>query len=575
MFDSRLRYTEQCFGETHNARYTTHAPIRINSDTQFTSANGVVSGSGTESDPYIIEGWEINGNGGASCIWIENTNAYFIVRNCCVYGATNSGSPPYGAGIALNNVTNGTLENNKCNNSRYGIYVYGGSSNNNVTNNNASGNSYYGIYLKYSRSNISSNNASGNSHYGVYLYYSNNNLVSHNTAMGNGEYGLYFYYSNNNHLVNNTASSNSQYGIYLLSSNNNNITKNIALTNERGICLWESDYNNLTGNNVSGNRDGVYLISSNVNIVCYNWFSNNINYGAYITNASSKNTIAYNNFIGNNGGGPDCQAYDNVGSNSWNLTSPKEGNYWDNWDGQDWGTASAYPLDGGKGASDWYPLYSPVPQNPPPIASFAANTTNGTAPLAVSFTSTSTDPDGYIASYLWDFGEGNTSTQENPNYTFTLPGNYTVKLTVRDNDGLNASANLTIRVLALPITSFTTNITSGIAPLAIQFTSTSSDPDGTIVSYHWDFGDGNTSTVPSPNHTFIQPGNYTVKLTVVDNDGLSANSAILITVSGSSSIQQDTASPQEEGSSPFPWLMGVLAVIAVCWMVALRRKRRV
>ncbi|MEM4161346.1 MAG: hypothetical protein QW531_05125, partial [Thermoplasmata archaeon] len=76
------------------------------------------------------------------------------------------------------------------------------------------------------------------------------------------------------------------------------------------------------------------------------------------------NLIYRNNFIANNGAGKgpigNCQAYDSGGSNFWYASTTQEGNYWSNWDGQGWGTPDAYPIDGGAGASDWYPLNLPV-----------------------------------------------------------------------------------------------------------------------------------------------------------------------------------------------------------------------
>ncbi|MEM3445732.1 MAG: hypothetical protein QW115_07170, partial [Thermoplasmata archaeon] len=62
-----------------------HAPIHINGNGEFTSTNGVTGGSGTENDPYIIEGWDIDANGGSYGIWIENTSVYFVIKNCTVY----------------------------------------------------------------------------------------------------------------------------------------------------------------------------------------------------------------------------------------------------------------------------------------------------------------------------------------------------------------------------------------------------------------------------------------------------------------------------------------------------------
>jgi PKD repeat protein len=77
--------------------------------------------------------------------------------------------------------------------------------------------------------------------------------------------------------------------------------------------------------------------------------------------------------------------------------------------------------------------------------------------------------------------------------------------------------------------------TSGSAPLTVSFTSTASDPDGTIVSYAWDFGNGQTSTQPSPTHVY-QTGTYTARVTVTDNDGATATASVVITVTNSPPI---------------------------------------
>jgi len=91
----------------------------------------------------------------------------------------------------------------------------------------------------------------------------------------------------------------------------------------------------------------------------------------------------------------------------------------------------------------------------PPVASFNASTTQGEAPLNVQFTDTSTDPDGTVVAWEWDFGDGNDSTDQNPQHTFTTPGVYTVTLTVWDNSGLTNQTDTDITVtqtLALTLT---------------------------------------------------------------------------------------------------------------------------
>ncbi|HWP42257.1 MAG TPA: endonuclease/exonuclease/phosphatase family protein, partial [Blastocatellia bacterium] len=76
--------------------------------------------------------------------------------------------------------------------------------------------------------------------------------------------------------------------------------------------------------------------------------------------------------------------------------------------------------------------------------------------------------------------------------------------------------------------------TSGTAPLTVNFTSNASDPDGFIASYHWTFGNGNTSTHPAASNTYQSAGTYTARLTVTDNAGATASASVTITVNGSS-----------------------------------------
>jgi len=178
----------------------------------------------------------------------------------------------------------------------------------------------------------------------------------------------------------------------------------------------------------------------------------------------------------------------------------------------------------------------PTVPNQAPIASFTATPISGVVPLQVSFNaSSSSDSDGNIISYAWDFKDGNTGSGETINHTFYSTGSYNVKLTVTDDKGATDSTAKTITVTEPPnqppIASFTANPNSGVVPLEVSFDASGSyDPDGTIVSYQWDFKDGNTGSGKTISHTFSSIGNYDVKLTVTDDKGATDSTTKTITV---------------------------------------------
>lgn len=163
---------------------------------------------------------------------------------------------------------------------------------------------------------------------------------------------------------------------------------------------------------------------------------------------------------------------------------------------------------------------TPVPTNTPsvprPIAAFVQDVTTGNAPLTVRFTNQS---QGEITSFLWFFGDGSTSTERNPAHTYTRAGIYTITLQVTGPGGTsNVSRQITVTGINPPVASFTVDRVSGPAPLTVQFTNRST---GNITAYNWDFGDGTTSTLISPSHTFTAVGTYNVILQVTGQGGVS------------------------------------------------------
>jgi PKD repeat protein len=166
--------------------------------------------------------------------------------------------------------------------------------------------------------------------------------------------------------------------------------------------------------------------------------------------------------------------------------------------------------------------------NVPPTAAFTSTANN----LIVAFDGTgSTDSDGTIASYAWNFGDGSTGTGAKPSHTYATGNTYNVTLTVTDNSGATGTITQPITVSAaniLPTASFTAT--------SVNFTATftasgSKDTDGTIVSYAWNFGDNTTGSGVNPSHTYAAGNTYLVTLTVTDNRGGTGTMQQSVTVS--------------------------------------------
>ncbi|MEO0614580.1 MAG: PKD domain-containing protein, partial [Pseudomonadota bacterium] len=135
-------------------------------------------------------------------------------------------------------------------------------------------------------------------------------------------------------------------------------------------------------------------------------------------------------------------------------------------------------------------------------------------------TDTSSDSDGSIVAWSWSFGDGATSNAQSPSHTYASAGTYSVTLTVTDDDGDSDSVTQSVTV---------TEAGSGAAPTAAFdafcrssfcfFVDQSTDSDGSIVSWSWDFGDGTSSTQQNPFKVYGSSGTFAVTLTVTDNDG--------------------------------------------------------
>ena len=130
------------------------------------------------------------------------------------------------------------------------------------------------------------------------------------------------------------------------------------------------------------------------------------------------------------------------------------------------------------------------------------------------FLDLSTDATGNINSWTWDFGGGNTSTDQHPSHTFLNTGSHPVTLTVTSDNGCSSNITLNAEVINTPVASF--NFTNDCFYNGMSFQNTST---AGIPNHSWNFGDGNTSNAVNPNHTYNAPGEYTVTLEISTNDG--------------------------------------------------------
>jgi PKD repeat protein len=167
---------------------------------------------------------------------------------------------------------------------------------------------------------------------------------------------------------------------------------------------------------------------------------------------------------------------------------------------------------------------------------FTANNTIGQIPLAVQFNDTSSN----ATTWYWDFGDSYASTQQSPLHVYYYPGYYTVSHSSSnpyDTTWLNRSEYINASPVAAPVANFTENVSAGFEPLAIMFNDTSTGfvPEynetqpGYNATWNWSFGDGVYSGLPNNTHTYMEAGNFTVRLTT-SNDGGSTNTTTSVHV---------------------------------------------
>ena len=221
-----------------------------------------------------------------------------------------------------------------------------------------------------------------------------------------------------------------------------------------------------------------------------------------------------------------------------------------------------------------------------PRADFVADKTRGGAPMAVSFMDKTINSP---TAWKWDFGDGSTSSEQNPKHTYTTLGIYTVSLTASNSDGQDTTTKTGYIVTTLaPVAEFKADRQVGKAPFIVTFTDLSANNP---TSWLWDFGDGTTSAEQNPRHIYLREGAYDVSLTATNQYGSDSifknatsvpvtqvtaaptNVAVTTEQPTTAAVTVTVATTVPQTKSPMPAVIPVIAsVLAVLALAVVNRK---
>ncbi len=333
------------------------------------------------------------------------------------------------------------------------------------------------------------------------------NITINNVTIANCSiYGLYIHNTTQVNITNSTLTNCTLSGIFLHNTSNGTLSDNSILTSNAGLNITNSSTNNAIHNNTFTNNS----ISLNIT-------------------SSYQNNIYNNSFF-------NCtlyHAYDNS-TNNWNTTT--HGNYWDDYNGTDEDNNSIgdknYSITGGSNV-DEKPLGFFVP-----IIYFTYSPLSPSTNDNIHFNSSnSTDPNNVLLNYSWNFGDGNTSYEQNPTHNYSNNNTYNVTLEITNTYGLSNQTNQTIIVLNSPPTvSFNISPTPGIVNETMSFKVNASDNDGAITNWTWSFGDGEKNYSQNTTHEYSQNGSFIAYMNATDDDGNYTNISKTITITFKPSV---------------------------------------
>ncbi len=506
-------------------------------------------------------------------------------------------------GIYLSGCNGCTVTNNYLSDNEIGIYLRS-SNYSKISGNRANFNKQFGIQLVSSEGNtLSSNNVNSNAR-GISSITSNKNTISDNSASNNSAYGMWISQSHDNNISGNTVresgTDGAGGGIHFNSSSRNVIFGNTVAFNygsgffECPGCHNNLVYNNYVNNAINANiktRDttwnkpktqgpnivgGPYIGGNfwatpagtgfsetaldrdgdGISDTEYNASNLNITDKLPLVSGKSKLPVADFNMNVSSGYAPLTVKFTDLSQNATER----------NWDFEDDGIIDSHEKNithtytlaknysvrltaiNSAGTTSKLATITVLEQNGPvlPVANFATNVTSGNSPLAVQFTDLSQN----IISRNWDVGNDGIVESTNPSfvYLFNSEGTYQVNLTVSNGNGTNWTTQQII-VQKVPLeANFNANLTSGYAPLTVQFTDLSQN----ATLRFWDFGDGTNSTDQEPVHTYSTASTYNVVLTVSNVNGTVSKSLPITVKAKRNSNGGSSGGGGGAGGSPEP-----------------------
>ena len=595
---------------------------------------------------------------------IEVTADEVTIEYVTVTDDDKSTSSPIGALIALKSEDNRIINNRIVNTSSYGIYLDSTSANNLISSNYIN-KTKSGIYGSSSLTNdIINNEISNCTEYGIYIEYSSGNNRIYGNYIKYSDSGIYIKNSNNLNITNNTIYFIDSYSLYLNQCTSSIVTLNNFSDSTSHSIYLKSSACSIFGNKFKNNTRGMTIQGSN-NYIYNNTFNRNTASGIYIISGSNSNRIYINKFKYN---GKSAQDY---GNNQWYYNN--RGNYWSDYNYIDLdldgfgdekysknGVLDLYPLgyflkppkkpsdpspedfETGVGLSitlqvhvedpdsdeltvyfyradddslirgisqnpvkrvqndstaeckftlgfnttfAWYavaddgilqnqskPFIFSTPKTPPdnepPIANAGGPYYAEVGDLVQFNSSASYDPDGEISFYRWNFGDASSEIlEENPTHIYNSPMEYSVILTIIDNNGSSASSTTFIAVGSdlndPPVARFSLTkgpsgdiVTQAKTGQSIYFDSSETyDIDNTNLNFNWNFGNGVTSIEENPTYSYPSPGTYVISLTVSDGE---------LTDTKSTTIE--IKAKKSSGTPGFELILLISAISVICFI---------